>query len=445
MSVVATGTVAAVLLSTGFSVAVPVLMHHFRVGQHEVQLVVTAFIVANTVAMLPSPWLVERYGLRRCFLAAIVVLLISIVLGALSPNFAFLVVVRVIQGAVAGLLFPIGTMVVMRLFPADQQGRASGFMGFGVILAPAVAPAVGGLMIDHWGWQAVFLMCLPFCALAWLGAVRYLAMPGQRNHGDFDWAGMSALSLMTLALLFSASSLGSDQHSRIFALSGAVLALMALVWFLRHARNPGAIVTDEVLRWRPVSMGMMVSFVYGFGVYGSSYLIPVFLQTVRGLSATQSGGVLLPGGLVLAATLPLAGLLADRVAPYLIVMAGLILFCASSAAMWVYATTISYSGLVWLTVLGRVGIGFLIAALNQASLRGLHGRILGQSAMVVSYTRMLGGFLGVALLAVFVQWRGTMLGSTAEAVGHAFCESFLISALVFALAMIPAWRMKPLA
>ena len=298
-------------------------------------------------------------------------------------------------------------------------------------------------MIDHMGWQAVFLMCLPFCMLAWFGAIRYLALPGPRSHSDFDWVGMGALSLMTLALLACASSFGSAQHAALLVIGYAVLALMSLIWFLRHARNPDAIVTHEVLRWRPVAMGMVVSFVYGFGVYGSSYLIPVFMQTVLGLSATQSGGVLLPGGLVLAVTLPLAGLLADRLPPYLIVMAGLVLFCASSAAMWFCAMTISYTGLVWLTILGRIGIGFLIAALNQAALRGLQGRLLGQSAMVVSYARMLGGFLGVAMLAVYVQWRGTVLGATPAAVGQAFCESFLISALVFVLAMVPAWRMKP--
>lgn len=442
MSVVATGTVAAVLLSTSFSIAVPVLMQHFRIGQDEVQLVVTAFMVANTIAMLPSPWLIERFGLRRCFLAAIAVLAASCVLGALSPNFAMLVAVRVLQGAIAGLLLPIGTIVVMHLFPADEQGRAAGLLGFSVILAPAVAPALGGLMIDHLGWQSVFLMSLPFCALAWLGAVRYLPLPVPRDHGDFDWVGMAALSLMTLAMLGGVSSLDGGTGSPVVPLAAGAVALLALASFLRHTRSPRAIVTRDVLRWRPVAMGLAVSFVYGFSVFGASYVIPVFLQTVRGLNATQAGGMLVPGGLALAATLPVAGLLADRIAPHLIVLAGLALVAAASLALWHYATFIGYPGLVWLTVGERVGIGLLIAALNQAALRGLRGRPLGQSAMIVSYARMLGGFLGVALLAVFIERRGAQLGATPAAVAEAFAESFLLLALVNGLAMVAAWRMK---
>lgn len=444
MSVVAMGTVAAILLSTGFSVAVPALMQHFRVGHDEVQLVVTAFMVANTIAMLPSPWLVERYGLRRCFLAAVVVLTASALVGALSPNFAVLVGTRVVQGAIAGLLFPIGTIVVMRLFPADEQGRASGIVGFGVVLAPAVAPAVGGLLVDHLGWQAVFSMCLPFCFLGWLGALRYLPLPVLRDHGDFDWAGMAALSLMTLALLGFATSLSGDSPFAAWALGASALAAAAaLAWFLRHARRPGAIVTREVLRWRPVTMGMAVSGVYGFGVFGSSYLIPVFLQTARGMTAAEAGGVLLPGGLVLAATLPLAGLLADRVSPHKILLAGVALFGFSFVILWHDAGTASYAALVWIISLGRIGIGLIIASLNQATLRGLHGKALGQSAMLVAYTRMLGGFLGVAMLALFVESRGTALGQTSVAVSQAFSEAFLISALVFIPTLVAAWRMKP--
>ncbi len=443
ISIVAIGIVAAILLSTSFNVAIPVLMRHFSVNQNEVQFVVTAFIVANTIAMLPSPWLVERFGLRRCFVVAMTVLAISTVLGALSQNFIVLIVARVIQGAVSGVLFPLGTIVAMTQFPPNEQGRASGFMGFGMILVPAVAPAIGGTMIDTFGWQAVFLMSLPFCAVAIIGATAYLARPSFGKLHNFDWSGMALLSLMTLAILGCAISLKDIFKAPLFPTISALVTFASLAFFLTHARRQHAIVTREVLQWRPVSLGSIVSFAYGFGLYGSSYQIPVFLQTVRGLSASESGGILLPAGLALAATLPLAGMLADRIQPHKIVVSGLALYGMSSALLWQSADTISYSALISITILGRVGIGLLMSALNKAAMNGLEGRAVRQAAMVINYIRMLGGFLGVALLVVFVDWRSANLGATRASVVQAYCESFLLSALVYGIAMAAAWRMKP--
>lgn len=442
MSVVATGIVAAVLLSTSFSLAVPVLKQRFDVGHDEIQWVVTAFLVANTIAMLPSAWLIERYGVRRCFLVAVAVLSASVVFGALSPNFPVLIAMRIIQGAVAGLLIPIGVMVVMRLFPSGEQGLASGLLGFGVTIAPAVAPAFGGILIDLVGWQALLLMSLPFCALAWVGGVLCLPTLAPRDCDAFDRAGLCVLAGMTLALLLLASSASGLADAPGWPILGACLALLAWAWLWRHARAPGAIVTRDVLRERSVAMGVVVAFVYGFGAFWTTYLIPVLLQTLRGFSAAQAGILLLPSGLALAVALPVAGFLSDRIAPHLVVIAGILLYAASLVALWRLADSVSGQGIVLLTVLERIGVAFLLAPLNKVSLRDLQGRALGQAAMIVNYTRMLGGFFSIAILAGFVEARSARLGGSASAVAQAFGESFLLVAMVLGAALVAAWRMR---
>ena len=443
MGVIALGTIAAILSSTSLNVAAPALMMRFGIGQDRVQLVVTVFMLANTIAMLPSPWLIERFGLRRCFLAALLLLAVGSALGAMSPNFLFLLCMRVVQGCAAGMLMPMGAIIVIQSFPLDQQGRASGLLGFGVILAPAVAPGIGGLLIDHSGWESVLLMSLPFCALAWPGAVRYLPNDRTGTHPDFDWRGTAALVLLTVSLLACASSIKGNSGALWWAGACALLALVSLNSFLRHARSQAdAIISVAVFAQRRVTMGMFVSFAYGFGIYGSSYLIPVFLQTVMGLSATQSGGILVPAGIVLAGIMPLAGWLADYSQPRLLTAAGLLLFAASYFGMWLYSPDMSYMALMMLTILGRIGVGLLIASLNQAALRHLHGKLLGQSAMLISYLRMLGGFLGVALLAVLVEWRTTALGGSSAASAQAYNDAFLLSTVLLLLAMLAAWHMK---
>lgn len=442
MSVVATGIVAAVLLSTSFSLAVPVLKQRFAVGHAEIQWVVTAFLVANTIAVLPSAWLIERYGVRRCFLAAIAVLSVSVVFGALSPTFSFLVAMRIIQGGVAGLLIPMGVIVVMRLFPPSEQGRASGLLGFGVTIAPAVAPAFGGLLIDLIGWQALLLMSLPFCALALLGGYFFLPLPRPQDCAAFDWPGACILAGMTLALLLLGISAGSMMSAPGWPILGAILALLTSVWLLRHAQSPTAIVRREVLHESSVAMGLVVAFAYGFAAFWTTYLIPVLLQTVRGLSASQAGIMLLPAGLALAVGLPAAGFLSDRIAPHVVLTAGLLISIVSLLALWQFAAVVSDLGIVLLTICERIGIAFLLAPLNKASLRELKGRSLGQAAMIVGYARMLGGFFSVAILAGYIEARSSRLGAGAGAIAQAFGESFLLVAMVLGVAMLAAWRMR---
>jgi EmrB/QacA subfamily drug resistance transporter len=420
-------------------------MKHFGIGSEEVQLAVTSFMVANTLAMLPTPWLIQRFGLRHCFIYATVLLVVASIFGSLSPTFPLLLAARIAQGIAAGIMYPIGTYVIMWLFPANKQGRASGLLGFAIVLAPAVSPALGGILIDNFGWESVFFLSLPFSLLAWLGAWLLLPIPDTQKTADFDWLGMLLLSVMTVALLGCVTHLkgGTTGAGNSLALGETLLALVALLWFLRHAaRSPGAIISLEMFRRRPLAMGMLVSFIYGFGIYGSTYLIPLYLQTIIGLSATRAGGVLVPGGLALALTLPLAGYLSDHTSPRLVVMAGLVLLGASFAGLWLVSARNSSEYYVELTTLGRVGSGLMIASLSQAAMQGIHGHLLGQAAMFIGYIRQLGGVLGVACLAVFVGWRAALLGGSAAAHCQAFAEGFLLSLLVFVFAMVAAQRMK---
>ena len=144
----------------------------------------------------------------------------------------------------------------------------------------------------------------------------------------------------------------------------------------------------------------------------------------------------------MALALPLAGVLSDRTSPRLVVLGGLLMLAASFGGMWLVAERHSYDYFVELTVLGRVGSGLIIAALSQAAMQGVHGHLLGQSAMFIGYVRQLGGVLGVACIAVFVSWRSAGLGGNMAASTQAFAEAFLISTLIFVFASAAAFRMK---
>jgi DHA2 family multidrug resistance protein len=444
MAVIAAGTVGAVLLSTGFNVAVPALMQHFHIGNDAVQLAVTLFMVTSTIAMLPTPWLLQRFGLRRTFLGVLWLLIVSSLLGSLTTTFPQLLAARAVQGICAGILYPLGTFATMTLFPPSQQGRAAGLMGFGIVLAPALSPALGGLIIDHAGWPAVFYMAIPFSVVGLIGGWRLMPAHDRKTTTDFDWSGMLLLSFMTLAFLGAVTHLEGSSHPRALFYFEITLAIATLAAFLWHAaRSPRAIVSIELFRLPSLSMGLIISCIYGFGIYGSTYLIPLYLQTIINLSASHAGAILVPGGIALAVSLPLAGWLTDRTSPRAVVLVGLVMLALSFAGMALIAHRHSDDHFIELTILSRVGSGLIIASLNQAAMHGLHGTLLAQSAMFIGYVRQLGGVLGVAAVAVYIAWRSAGLGGNSmDAHAHAFAEAFTISTAIFCLAAIAAWRMR---
>lgn len=441
MSVVALGIIAAVLSATSFNVAIPALMAEFGLGQERVQWAVTGFMGAMTLAMLPTPWLLERFGFRRCFLTALGVLAVASVAGSLSPSFGFLVAMRALQGAAAGLLQPLGILAVMRLFPPHSQGRASGLLGFGIVLAPATAPALGGVLLDHFGWAAVFWLNLPFCLLAGVAALFLLPVAEGKEAKPFDWRGVLMLALATVASIEAVAALQHSGLWSVWTLLPAGVAVLAFVVFARHSRRVTApIIQPELFANRNFTLGNVVAFVYGFGLYASTYLIPVFMLAALGYLATEAGAALLPAGIVLAVCIPLAGRLADRYAPKKVTVAGLGVFGLSFVLLATYGGNISHGELIAFIIVGRIGLGLILPSLNLAGLRGMKPEQLGQSSMVISYARQLGGVLGVAICAVFVEWRLSVMGPDAAA--QAFAQSFVLLALAFGLAFVAALGMR---
>ena len=200
---------------------------------------------------------------------------------------------------------------------------------------------------------------------------------------------------------------------------------------------------------RPFAMGSMVAFIYGMALFGSTYLLPVYMQLALGLSASYVGFVLLPAGVVLAVAIAVVGRLADRYPTYRLVTLGLALLAASFALM-VTVTLDSVIGwiMLWAT-LGRIGLGFILPSLNLGSLRPLPQVLLSQGASAVNFLRMLGGAIGVSLCGIVLEWRlaahGDSLAQTASSPARlaAFNETFLMLAAICVMAMFAAWRIRP--
>jgi EmrB/QacA subfamily drug resistance transporter len=451
------GTMASIMSSTIVNVAIPGISQHFTLGQERAQWVSSGFMVAMTVSMLTTPWLLARYGYRRTYAGTMLLLMAGGLVGGLANSFGLVLGARVAEGLAAGIVQPIPAIIIMRAFGPHEQGRASGLFGMGVVLAPALGPSIGGVLVDWFGWRSIFFMVIPLCLLSLWMAYRYVPVtaPGgvaaNPKGAMIDWRGLLLGAAGTLCLLNGMVALHGGSLLEALGLLGAALAaLLAFVgWQKRRAASGGAPLMNLALfGYRPFAMGSVVAFIYGTALFGSTYLLPVYMQVGLKLSASHVGTILLPAGLVLAVTIAGVGRLADRRPTWLLVSIGLGLLASSFALM----LTVTLASALWLLViwaiLGRIGLGFILPSLNLGSLRSLPENLLAQGASAINFLRMLGGAIGVSLCGIVLEWRLAAHGDALANAGSsparlaAFNEAFLMLAALCALAMLAAWQLR---
>ncbi|MGA0572254.1 MFS transporter [Variovorax sp. VNK109] len=451
------GTMASIMSSTIVNVAIPDMSHHFLLGQERAQWVSSGFMVAMTVSMLTTPWLLSRYGYRRTYVGTMLLLMAGGILGGFANNFSLVLIARVAEGLAAGVVQPIPAIIILRAFEPHEQGRATGIFSMGVVLAPAIGPSIGGVLVDLFGWRSIFFMVVPFCiASLWL-ARKFVPVtaPGGTVAGSdgigLDWRGLLLATAGTLCLLNGLVALhGGTLQEALALLAGAAFAIAGFILWQRRlgARHGGPLMNLALFSHRQFAMGTIVSAIYGTALFGSTYLLPVYMQLGLQMSASLVGTILMPAGLVLAVTLAIVGRLADRKPTWLLVSIGLAILAASFALMLTVGLGASLWLLVTWAVLGRIGLGFILPSLNLGSMRGLDKSLIPQGSSVINFMRMLGGATGVSLCGIFLEWRLSAHGdSLANATSSparlaAFNESFLLLAGLCVMAMVAAWQLR---
>ncbi|WP_354682350.1 DHA2 family efflux MFS transporter permease subunit [Cupriavidus necator] len=446
------GTMSSIVSSTIINVAIPDLSRHFVLGQERAQWVAASFMIAMTLSMLLTPWLLNRYGLRRTFLGALLLLGAGGLFGGFSPTYGVMIAMRVAEGVAAGIMQPLPNILILRVFEEREQGKAISMFGFGVVLAPALGPSLGGFLVEAFGWRSIFFVVVPLTLIGVAMARRFMAvdsiMMGERE--PLDWRGLGLAGIATVSLLNGVVEMRDSVPAGLALAGFGVLMLAAFVLWQLRAAHP--LMNMRLYSYRQFAAGAVVAFIYGAGLFGSTYLLPVYMQMALEYTPSRAGLVLLPAGIVLALTIAVAGRFTHRIAPHVQVSVGLALLALSFLLMALGSRSTPYLLLVALAVLGRIGLGCILPSLTLGAMRGVDFSLIAQGSSCINFLRQLGGAIGVSLAGVGLEWRlaqhGAVLGQAGDAALQsarirAFDETFLAVGIVIASAMLAAWRIRP--
>lgn len=446
MMTVMIGTMTMSLSSTIVNVALPDVMSTFDVSHTMGQWLVTAFLASMAIGMLLNVWMVDRFGPRTTYMGSLLVFIVAALAGGFAINFGMLIVVRVVQGLIAGMVQPLAMLMLYAVFPLNQRGQAMGLYAMGVVLGPTVGPVVGGVLVDWWSWRAVFLVVLPFCLAAFYLGSTFLSRPASTPpvHRRLDTPGILLLSGWMVALLWGLSEgphQGWTSAMVIAAMASAVVLFVAFA--LRQLKGRSPLLALGIFRYPGFGPAFMVAMLTGAGLFGSVYLLPMLVQTAMGKSASAAGMLLMPAGLAMALSFPVIGRLTDRVLPKILVAGGLILFAISCIVLSDVGLGTSLVLVALMAALGRVGLAMTMPPVVIGAVSIVPPEMVNQATGLISFARQFGGSLGVTLSAVLLQeqthWAAG-LGIPLTFPG--FQDAFALMALFYLVGLYPMARMR---
>ncbi len=401
MAAVMIATFMAVLDATIVNVALSKLMSTFGVSVDRVEWVLTAYLLIFGVMLPSSGWFADHFGHKRLFVVGLFLFTFGSFLCSLSWSLGVLIFFRIIQGAGAGILMPVGMAIITSEFPPEKRGVALGFWSISASASVSLGPTLGGYLIDRFSWHTIFDINVPVGVVAVIAAIIIIRERKSEEARDFDLPGFISLAAFLTALLLALANGNSAWNTggwtSGYILTCFAIALVGLVAFL---------ITEMTVEHPLIEIGLfknfdfafsnLAMFLFGVGMFGSTFLLPIYLQDSLGYSPLQAGMVFLPVGILQGLMAPLAGQFADRVNAKIPAVLGLLLM----AYTFFQYSTLSYMSesrdIMIPLYLRGIAMGLLFAPITTIAIMEIPNRKMAQASGLINVIRQIGGSFGVA-------------------------------------------------
>lgn len=381
----------------------------------EIGWVITAYAIGNVIVVPLTSFLSQQFGRKHYFAGSIILFTICSFLCGNATAMWELILFRFLQGVGGGALLVTSQTIITEVYPIEKRGMAQAIYGLGVIVGPTLGPPLGGYIVDNFSWPYIFYINIPVGIIAAMLTLKFIKSPkyGERKSASqIDWWGIVFLAgaVGSLQLILERGQ-EEDWFASSMVIFFAVLCAVCLylfIWREMVCKNP--IVELRVLKNANLRVGTILSFILGFGLYGSTFIIPLYTQNSLGWTAYQAGLLMVPSSLMTAFMMPIIGQAIQRgVKQKYLAATGMFLFFIF--CIWGYKILTPDTGsdaFFWLLMLRGFGMSMLFIPVSTLSLSTLRGQQIGQGAAFTGMMRQLGGSFGIALITTFMTRRNAL-------------------------------------
>lgn len=393
------GMFIAILNQTLLNVALPKINTEFNISASTGQWLMTGFMLVNGILIPITAYLFNKYSYRKLFLVALVLFTIGSLICAISMNFPIMMVGRVLQAIGAGVLMPLGSIVIITIYPPEKRGAAMGTMGIAMILAPAIGPTLSGYIVQNYHWNVMFYGMFIIGIIAILIGFVWFKLYQYTTNPKADIPGIIFSTIGFGALLYGFSEAGNKGWGSVEIETMFAIGIIFIILFvIRELRMKSPMLNLEVLKFPTFTLTTIINMVVMLSLYGGMILLPIYLQNLRGFSALDSGLLLLPGSLIMGLLGPFAGKLLDTIGLKPLAIFGIAVMTYATWELTKLNMDTPYMTIMGIYVLRSFGMAFIMMPMVTAAINALPGRLASHGNAFLNTMRQLASSIGTAIL-----------------------------------------------
>lgn len=420
--------IASTIMSTALTTALPTMIAEFNVSVTTGQWLTSGYALAMGIVMPLTAFLITQFPTKKLYLFAVGLFILGLVVAVLAPNFVVLMLGRILQACGNGILSAMAQVILLTIYPPERRGSIMGWYGLSVGAAPVLAPTMAGILVDASGWRLIFYVVIAIMVLSFVVALFVFKDVLETRSKKFDTFSFVLSGIAYAGITIGIGNIGTYQFLSVNVLVPVIVGIVGIVAFAhRQLHQDDPFLDLTILRHRSFTISLIGSMLLYFSMMGSSIIMPLLVQSVKGMSATTSGLVTLPGSLAMAILSPFAGKIYDRFGMKKLFVVGSLALVISNLSMAFISLDTSLVTIASWNVLRSVAIGCLMMPLVTWGMNDFKPEMMAHGTALLTSLRTIAGAIGSAIfvsLMTFVSKNSSQLAAN-QAQMHGVNAAFL--------------------
>jgi EmrB/QacA subfamily drug resistance transporter len=400
IAILFTGAFVAIFNQTLLNIALPSIMKDFGIEASTAQWLVTAYMLVNGILIPASAYLIQRFSNRSIFITAMSLFALGTLLAATAPVFSMLLIARMIQASGAALMMPLLMNVMLAAFPVEKRGSAMGVFGLVMVVAPAIGPTLSGFIVEHYSWRVLFWIVLPVALIPLaLGIFKLKNLTFQNREISLDAASLALSTLGFGGILYGFSSAGTMGWTDPVVMTTIAVGVISLAIFIfRQLKLDEPLLQIRIYKYPMFALSSAISVVVSMSMFSAMILMPIYIQTIKGISPIHSGLLMLPGALVMGLMSPVTGRLFDRFGAKVLAIPGVIIVVLTTYMFSQLNLDTSFITIMGIYTLRMFGISMVMMPVMTNGLNTLPMKSYPHGTAINNTLQQVAGAVGSAFL-----------------------------------------------